>query len=727
LAYQPRGDARDYRPGRVLGGRERTVDDVVPERAARTERRRRHLTVPPALVEAGALTAATVAVLVVGLKLWRATWDVPFVYGTEPGTPEVYAGDAPFYLMVVQSLIVHGSYLANPSLGAPFGSELHDLPHGTDNLHLLLLGLIGKATGSAAGTVNLYYLLTFVLVALAAHFTLRRLGLRPATAGALALVYAFLPYHFARGTSHLLLSGYFLVPVAVLLVLSVASGDPPFVRRDDRGRTRIAWRERRTWLWLLACAGLASTGPYYAWFTVFFLAVAGLAELLAGRGRQALLSAAVAVVAIIVVALANLSPSIVFWLRHGDNPNVASRSAHETEVDGLKISQLVLPFDGHRIPVLRDLHERAVRDTPVRSENGQQLGVVGAVGFAGLLVLGVVGLVRPGRARVGATWRPTPVGTVPDVLARLSMLTIVGCLTAAVSGFSLLIASLGARQIRSWNRITVFLAFFALLAVGLALDRWFDHLTDRRAARRAAPRVAPPVASRADRPVAARPRAGRAPAGALPLAVLAALVAVALLDQVTPAVVPAYDAAEARWESDGAFAEAVAEVLPAGAMVFSLPYVRFPEAGTQFGAGPYDESRGFVHLGDRLRWSFGDTVGRHGTWQKRVGNFPAPTLVAEVAALGFHGIEVDTAGYGDGGGLIRLALTDALAREPDVVSPDGRLLFYDLRPYAAAQQAQLPPEQIEALRRDALTPVPARDDRPVPPPPPEDRVPQPRL
>jgi hypothetical protein len=101
--------------------------------------------------------------------------------------------------------------------------------------------------------------------------------------------------------------------------------------------------------------------------------------------------------------------------------------------------------------------------------------------------------------------------------------------------------------------------------------------------------------------------------------------------------------------------------------------------------------------------------------------------VAEVAALGFQGIEVDTAGFGDGGQLIQIALTMALQREPDVVSPDGRLLFYDLRPYAAAQQAQLTPEQIEFLRQDALSPVPPRDDAPVPPPPDPARVARPTL
>ena len=191
-----------------------------------------------------------------------------------------------------------------------------------------------------------------------------------------------------------------MVPIAVLLILRVCSDRPPFLVVGDDGRARLSGA-RSTWLWLIACVCLASTGPYYAAFTVFFLVVAGAFEWLAGRGRRALASAGVATVAILAMGLVNLAPTFVYWARHGTNHNVAGRSAHETETNGLKISELVLPFDGHRIPLLRDLAERAERDTPVRSENGQQLGLVGALGFVGLLGVGLVGIVGHGRRRPG--------------------------------------------------------------------------------------------------------------------------------------------------------------------------------------------------------------------------------------------------------------------------------------------------------------------------------------
>ena len=211
-------------------------------------------------------------------------------------------------------------------------------------------------------------------------------------------------------------------------------------------------------------------------------------------------------------------------------------------------------------------------------------------------------------------------------------------------------------------------------------------------------------------------------------AVLVVVVVVALLDQVTPATVPAYAATQAR---SGTTTTPSPPPSPTGCLpaptCSASRTCASPSPATSTGAGPYDEARGFIHLGGRLDWSFGATVGRDGTWQKRVGNLRTDVLVAEVAALGFQGIEVDTAGYGDGGELIRITLSLYLQREPDVVSEDGRLVLYDLRPYAAAQQAQLTPEQLEFLRTDALTPVSGRDDVPVPPPPDPALVAQPVL
>src|SRR5688572_29214624 len=92
------------------------------------------------------------ALLLAGLvlQLWRAAWNVPFLYG----------GDAVFHLSLVKRLIEGAWYLDNPALGAPLGQVLHDLSLGADNVQLVCLKALGMLFGDAATAVNVYYVLT---------------------------------------------------------------------------------------------------------------------------------------------------------------------------------------------------------------------------------------------------------------------------------------------------------------------------------------------------------------------------------------------------------------------------------------------------------------------------------------------------------------------------------------------------------------------------------------
>src|SRR5262249_23493727 len=159
--------------------------------------------------------------------------------------------------------------------------------------------------------------------------------------------------HFARGEAHLLLSGYFMVPIATLLILQVLSDDPPFTARRDspEPRWRLALWSRRAVPWLLACAALGSTGPYYAFFAVVLLAAAVVADLSARRSWRRAASGAVAAGVVVIVILLNLSPSFLYWVSHGQNDQAIPRGISETEVNGLRVAELVLPRVDHRIDV----------------------------------------------------------------------------------------------------------------------------------------------------------------------------------------------------------------------------------------------------------------------------------------------------------------------------------------------------------------------------------------
>jgi phosphoglycerol transferase len=623
---------------------------------------------------------AAVLVLVPVLELWDADLDVPLA--SARGATGVYAfePDAPYYQMLAKGGIDHIWYLRNSNLGAPFGQQLFDFPVTLDNLNLVGLKMLGTITGSVGATVNIFFVLTFVAVAVTMLLVLRALGVSRMVAAVVALLYAYLPYHFARGVPHLFLSAYWVVPLAGYLVMRVVSARPPFTTEAE---TESGWRVR-LWnrsglLWLLACVPLASSGAYYAAFTLMFLIVVTGADFLARRNKRALVSGGVAIGAILAIGVFNVLPTFMYWGIHGTNTGVVRRSANETEFEGLKVAQLVLPVEQHRVQVLADLQAQSTKKTPTKSERGQQLGIIGAAGFVGLLVWLVVSVRRP-RDRAATNDGDDPPdaaaearGPVPppaDALRTMGVMTITGIVVGVISGFSLIVFGLGIRDLRAWNRISVFLAFFAFTAVAYGLDWLRRRLPDR-------PWTTPTVAVG-----------------------LAALLVLGLLDQVSPAVVPDYRATQARWRSDGAFVARLERMLPNGAQLFELPYRFFPEMPQGGNLGPYDMVRMYLHSDD-LNWSFGGMAGRESGWQASTAFLYADEMLDRLAAVGYDGLVYDLGANHREGEPPPDDITATLHQEP-ILSRNGDLAFWDLRPHQRALRQRIGADGVRRLRAKTL-------------------------
>src|SRR5438132_909694 len=163
------------------------------------------------------------------MNLWAADLSVPLVYG----------GDALPVFAFVKGVIENGWFLHNDSLGAPGTMDFHDYP-SADTLHYALMKLLSFAVSDPIRVVNLYFLLTFPLTTLTTLFVLRRfdVGWVPGTVA--SLLYAFMPYHFARHLCHLFLASYYLIPPTILVMLWVYQGRRILFHRDDAtGRLRF--------------------------------------------------------------------------------------------------------------------------------------------------------------------------------------------------------------------------------------------------------------------------------------------------------------------------------------------------------------------------------------------------------------------------------------------------------------------------------------------------------
>jgi len=209
------------------------------------------------------VAALCVLILCVFYKIWRADLRVPFYY----------SGDSLFYTMFIRTTLDNGWYWQNPALGAPGHLLMYDFP-GLDNDVTVLVLLFSIFTRNAMLVLNLIYLLTFPLVALASFYVLRQFKLSFGPALLCSLLYAFLPYHFMRNETHFLLSAYFVVPLAVLVVLWVSAGE-------------LAPRTRKFLIAIAICVLLGSSGIYYPFFFCFLLLVGGVVGAIAGDSTRA--------------------------------------------------------------------------------------------------------------------------------------------------------------------------------------------------------------------------------------------------------------------------------------------------------------------------------------------------------------------------------------------------------------------------------------------------------
>lgn len=576
---------------------------------------------------AAALVSVLLAVSILGL--WR----------TGLRTPIGWAGDGLLHMVMAKATAEQGWPLTVDRLGAPGRLDFRDFP-ALDNLSLAMIRLLSLGTADAGLLINLFFLATFPLIAASAFLSSRRLGLSRAASFIVSILYALLPYHFIRGTGHLFLSAYYLVPPAILAAFVLA--DRP---EGLRGRALVPA--------IVLCLALGSATVYYAFFAAIFFAVGGISGALAHRSRRPLALGAALIAVILVTLFVNHLPTIVKEAREG-SLNVATRWPAEAELYGLKIAQLVLPLTEHRLGPLAALKRRYDAAPLVTENETATLGGAGTCGFV-LLMIWLL-YVKPRGSGAGEGHR---------LLNHFSVMTAVAVLFGTIGGLSSLFSLLVSPQIRSVNRISVFIAFTSLVAAGVA----FDFLLRNR---------------------------GRATS-----ALLAALItAGGVADQTNSNFRHAPSGEPQRL---AAWIGGIERRLPPGSLLFQLPYFQFPENGPIHGMGDYDHFRPYL-MSESLRFSYGAVRGsRADLWQRHVSGLEAREMTRTLALAGFGGVVIERTGLPDAAALER-TLAVAAGAVP-FADEEGRRSFVDLTALRSRLGAELGPrfpEEAEDARHPLL-------------------------
>lgn len=569
------------------------------------------------------------AILAWVMRLWNADLSVPFVYG----------GDTLFGGTGIKGVIENGWYLHNPSVGMPSGLFLNDYP-GTDMLNWLVIKLLTLFTSNWAVVLNMAFLIAFPLTTLATMYVLRQLRFSIATSIVISLLYTFIPYHFFRGEAHLFLASYYMIPLVILVALRISSGESVLFKSGMTPRlSAISLRNPDIIFTLVITILVAMSGIYYSLFALFFIFLAGVIAYIRHQKTMVIWTTGILMAVILAVIALNVSPYVIFRLQHGANKQAAVRNPTESEIYGLKVTQLLLPVSGHRILILARYKAIYDRLAPLNFENGAStLGVFGSLGFLFLIVWF---LLAKGREPNDLSFR----------LYDLSLFNISAILLSTIAGFGA-VFSLGLTalhlppMIRAWNRISIYIAFFSLIAVALGLEYISRYLKRKRL-------------------------------GLVFILLAGAVVTMGILDQTTDGFIPDYQWAKAEYKQDGVFVKRIESSVPEGSMIFQLPYIPFPENPPVNKMGDYELFRGYLHS-KSLRWSYGAMKGREGdAWQKQVSSLSVEAMLSRIAAKGFNGVYIDRYGYKDNGKEIEKQIKGVLKTE-SIVSNNGRLVFFKI-------------------------------------------------
>jgi hypothetical protein len=530
----------------------------------------------------GALAAVVVVVAFLALQGWKRDFRVPISFSS----------DALVYEMLSKGTADHGWWWVNPSISAPSRFQALAFPSNS-NVDQALVWLFSRFTGEIGYYMNCAWIAMLVAAGCSAAFCAVSLGLSRSVAFVVGLLFAFSPYGLYRGIDHFSLAIYLIPFPATAALLAI------------NGRTPEGWLRR---ILIAGCILIGLNYVYYAFFSVFFLVLAGAAGYISYRSKRVAVFVGICTASVILVSALNLAPSIYVWARDGKPRILRAKTPAESEVYGLKIRQLVSPVFEHSIPPFLKWTEReAAAQFPLETENMiSRLGFIPTLGF----------LVALGGALL---WRNS--SAFPEELTPAAGRLIVGgLLLATTGGFGSLFALLVSPDIRAYNRIAGFLAFFSLVAAGAGLERFRRFVGERFAW-----------------------HAGAA-------ATLGAVALFGIYDQAH--ALQSINRVHARVAQDFGtveqYVKRLEQLLPPGSAVYQLPFRTYLNDDGIGRMKPYDHARLYL-VSHGLRWSYPALSTEQVDYQERLATLAPTALLQNLKNSGFSAVVIDRYGYTDAG------------------------------------------------------------------------------
>ncbi|KXU34429.1 hypothetical protein AXK12_00525 [Cephaloticoccus capnophilus] len=533
------------------------------------------------------------------------------------------------------------THVTTESLGAPFTGQLNDFPQ-TERVIVWLGGQVARVIGLMPAA-NAMLILSCIVAAFSFYAAARFWKISRLSSWAFAVVYAFLP-HNQRSLDSLGVIATGLLPLQFYCLWYIAT-----VQNVSWGSFRF-----RLTLAIGLLSGLLNI--YWVFFFLNLYVLALLCRILKGRKNSIASLAPIITTCLIVGAL--LGSYIVYRMSYGENPAALVRSYGDVDRESLKPIELFIPRWGTHLEMFAGFFSRYY-DGGKMDIGEEWWGIyIGLLPMAGLLFLFLKGIQRQVNKRAP------------------SLPFLAGCWIIAYSSFgginAIFSLILNFYDIRGTNRYFVAIATIGLIYFAFVINRLMRNCSF-----------------------------------ATKLSALGGLALLAMMDQSFHNYFhPRYNiptrVIKERVMADRDLALRLEDSLEAGAMIYILPVLDFPEPFEGRGAYKinffiYDPIRPFLYS-TKLRYSYGSNKGRQGAdWQLDVQELPPKEMAATLESFGFSGILFNRKDYADGGEKFLTELGEAgwpMEFEQGIgnewvfirLTPAARPALPTLTPYALASR-----------------------------------------
>ena len=552
-------------------------------------------------------------------RMWDVNLRIPFGYD----------GDALLQLASIKAMCETGWAYFNNRLGAPFGMNFFDYP-SADGLFTLFLTILIFFTRDHFIILNVFYIMGYGLSFFSAYWAFRKFEISNWMSSAGALAFVCLPYHFLRGVNHLYLATYFIVPLLIVAAINIYPGCSAI-------NSKVSEINKWKILIILLTGGMC--GVYYAFFGIFFIIMVGAIGAIKEKKLSFLRKSFYSALLILFGVFINLAPNIVYRIMHGPNIQVGVRSPIESDIYGLRMTQLLIPMWGHKNETLANFGRTYHDNLMVTEATSSALGFAAGVGF--LILLAVI--------FIGSGLR---VDSRIKILAKINLAAI---LFTTVGGLGVVFALLVTPQFRGLNRVSIFIGFFSLLALLIlfeaSMSRWSSNAKVKKN---------------------------------FTSIFSVFLMVFVLYDQVPAGARGKNETLAKEFKQDKEFISTIEKSIKPNCNIYQLPNLKYPEVAPLHKEGYQVMLRPFLHS-ERLNWSYGGIKGRMGdAWNEEFNKLLIQDQLGALKNSQFCGIYVERLAYKDNGEAVEKELKKILFEKP-FISANGNAAFYQFDPLSGGE------------------------------------------